>query len=459
MKEFFSNLIKVNSIKSTPTDNAPFGQAIRDALDVFLDKAKSLGFKTHDENGYYGWAEYGTGENMLALACHIDIVPATGKWETSPFELVNKDGILYGRGVADDKGAIVLALALLDYLKTNEITLKHRVRVIVGCDEESGSECLHKYARVDEIPAFTLVPDADFPVVNSEKGIYHLTLSSFIPLKDEIVEIYGGERPNIVCDKVYARIKKDGVIGKFIAQNGVENTLNCIKITDTLSRFSVNPKDLKIEEENDFYIVSAFGIASHAMCPENGDNAITKLLAFIYSFEKEVDLSVLGNLLTKVCSKNIAKKLCIDCADNESGALTINLGIIRFDGENLTLTFDSRLPLCAKKDRIKDALYHALGQVETVSSHYSPNLYIPENSPTIQALLSAYKDVMDEEGKCIKLGGGTYARSLPNAVAFGPCFEGFDTDIHNANEKIRVSDLEKAFEIYKKAILTLDNIL
>ena len=140
MKEFFSNIISINSIKGEPCQNAPFGQAIRDALDVFLDKAKSLGFKTYDGNGYYGWAEYGNGESLIALACHIDIVPAVGLWNTPPFTLTKKDGVLYGRGVADDKGAIVLALALLDYLKTNEITLKHRVRVIVGCDEESGSE-------------------------------------------------------------------------------------------------------------------------------------------------------------------------------------------------------------------------------------------------------------------------------------------------------------------------------
>lgn len=459
MKEFFADLIKVNSIKGIKCENAPFGKDIRKALDIFLDKAKSLGFKTFDGDGYYGWAEIGKGESMIALACHIDIVPATGKWDYPAFDLTVKDGVLYGRGVADDKGAIVVALALLDYFKKNEIELKHRIRVIVGCDEESGSECMKKYVSTAEIPAFTIVPDADFPVVNSEKGIYHLTLSSTLALSGEIALIYGGERPNIVCDKVYARIKKEGVIGKFIKANKVENVLNCSKILDVLSRFSVKAEDLSIIDEGEYFAVFAYGIAAHAMCPENGDNAITKLLAFLYAFSDEIDLSVLGNLLTNVCSKDIPKKLCIDCADNESGALTINIGMIRFDGENLYLTFDSRLPLCAKKDRVKDAIIQALGPVSTYYADYSPNLYIPENSPQIQALLTAYKEVVGREDKCLKLGGGTYARSLPNAVACGPCFVGFETDIHNANEKIRIADLEKSFEIYKKAILALDKII
>ena len=459
MKEFFSNLISVNSIKGEPCQNAPFGQAIRDSLDVFLDKAKALGFKTHDGDGYYGWAEYGKGENLIALACHIDIVPAVGNWNTPPFTLTEKDGILYGRGVADDKGAIVLSLALLDYLKTNEITLKHRVRVIVGCDEESGSECLEKYSAEGEIPTFTLVPDADFPVVNSEKGIYHLTLSSTLSLSNEIEEIYAGERANIVCDNARAIIKKDGIIGSFIAQNGTQNVLKCNKITDTLARFSVNSEDIAISETERGFTVCAVGTACHAMYPQNGDNAITKLLAFLCAFENEVDLSVLGNLLKNVCSKDIAKKLCIDCADEESGNLTVNLGMLRLNGDNFTVTFDARLPLCAKKERVKDALKNALGQVCTHDERYSPNLYVPENSPQIQALLSAYNEVMNEKGKCLQIGGGTYARVLPNAVAFGYTFEGFETDIHNANEKIRIKDLEKAFEIYKKAIIALDKIL
>ncbi|MBO5224323.1 MAG: Sapep family Mn(2+)-dependent dipeptidase [Clostridia bacterium] len=459
MKEFLARLISAPSVKGMSETNAPFGADIRKALDVFLSEAEKMGLKTFDCDGYYGWAEYGDGESMIAIACHIDVVPATGNWDYPPFALTEKDGVYYGRGVADDKGAIAIALKLLGELKSSDTKLTHRIRVIVGCDEESGSECMEKYNAVDEPPAFAIVPDADFPVVNSEKGILHVTLAVPIgKLDNEIIEIYGGERPNIVCDKVYAKIKKDGVIGTYITQNGVKNTSNCRKISDTLAKFSVNPKDITLEENEDCYLISCVGIASHAMCPKNGDNAIFKLVSFLYAFANDVDLGALVCLREKICSKDIAKKLCIDCADDESGELTVNLGMIRFDGKNFTLTFDSRIPLCAKPDRVKDALISALDG-KTVSSTYSPNLYIPKHSPQIQALLASYEEVVGEKGYCIKTGGGTYARSLPNAVAFGPAFEGFETDIHNANEKIRVCDLDKAYNIYKNAILKLDKII
>ena len=460
MKEFLSKLISVPSVKGEPTTNAPFGENIRKALDVFLDEANKLGFDTHDENGYYGWAEYGKGNSIIAIACHIDVVPATGNWNFPPYALTEKDGIYYGRGVVDDKGAIAIALKLLKHLKDTNAPLLHRIRVIVGCDEESGSECMEKYNAVDELPAFAIVPDADFPVVNSEKGILHITLlANSGNMNSEIIEIYGGERPNIVCDKAFAKIKKEGVIGTFIANNGVQNALRCNKISDTLARFSVKAEDLSIEEKEDCFVVTSIGIASHAMCPKNGDNAIFKLLSFLYAFSTEVNLGAIGDLREKVCSIDIAKKLCIDCGDDESGDLTVNLGMIRFDGKNLTLTFDSRLPLCAKPNRVKDALILALDGAKTVSSSFSENLYVPEHSPQIQALLSSYEEVVGEKGYCIQTGGGTYARSLPCAVAFGPAFEGFETDIHNANEKIRVSDLDKTYEIYKNAILKLDKII
>lgn len=459
MKEFLSELISIPSIKEEPAINAPFGASIRKALDVFLTQAQKLGLKTHDENGYYGWAEYGKGEDIIAIACHIDVVPATSKWTYPPFALTEKDGVYYGRGVADDKGAIAVALQLLKELKTEQTELSHRVRLIVGCDEESGSECMKKYNEVDEIPIFTIVPDADFPVVNSEKGILHFTLSApACYLSDEITAIHGGQRPNIVCDNAYLVIKRNSVIGNFIAQNK-ENTLNCPKIKDTLAKFSVNCKDLSIEENNDGYAIKAIGTASHAMCVTEGDNAIFKLFAFLCAFSNEVNLGVIDTLAQKVCSCDIAKKLGVYCSDSESGDLTINLGIISFNGENLDLTFDARLPLVAKPETVINALVSLIPNCKITSSSFSPNLFIAQDTPQIKALLSAYEEVCNEKGYCKQTGGGTYARSLPCAVAFGPTFSDFETNIHNADEKFRKNDLDKALKIYKSAILKLDKIL
>ena len=117
MIEILKKLITIPSTLSTPLPNAPFGENLRKALDEFLSIANKMGLKTYDGNGYYGWAEIGKGDKMLAIAGHIDVVPATGEWNTPAYELCEKDGILYGRGVADDKGPIAVALKLLKKLK------------------------------------------------------------------------------------------------------------------------------------------------------------------------------------------------------------------------------------------------------------------------------------------------------------------------------------------------------
>jgi succinyl-diaminopimelate desuccinylase len=209
MLELLKKLIEIPSVMDEPAPNAPFGKEVRRALDLFLAEAEKMGFKTHDGQGYYGWAEYGEGEDMIGIACHIDVVPATGEWKYPPFTLTRVGDELYGRGISDNKGAIAVCLKLLEKFKNNGVKFKHRIRLIVGCNEESGSLCLKKYCEIDERPTFTLVPDADFPIVNSEKGILHFKVS--VPCGDlgsAVVSFSGGTRPNIVPDEATIEIRK-----------------------------------------------------------------------------------------------------------------------------------------------------------------------------------------------------------------------------------------------------------
>ena len=174
-----SEVIAINSVESERTaSDAPFGQNLRNALDWFLNKASSYGLKVSENHGYYGWAEYGEeGAPLIGIPAHIDIVPVGEGWTGDPLKLRIEDGKAYGRGVADDKGPLVASLWAIKRLREEKLPLRHRVRLIVGCNEESGSECLKKYALEDEIPVMSFVPDADFPVINSEKGLLHLKAS------------------------------------------------------------------------------------------------------------------------------------------------------------------------------------------------------------------------------------------------------------------------------------------
>lgn len=100
-------IISYPSVLNEGENGTPFGQAIQDVLEKTLELAQELGFQTYiDPEGYYGYAEIGQGEELLAVLCHLDVVPAGDlkDWQTPPFEATIVGDYIVGRGVQDDKG-------------------------------------------------------------------------------------------------------------------------------------------------------------------------------------------------------------------------------------------------------------------------------------------------------------------------------------------------------------------
>ncbi|MBR2988528.1 MAG: Sapep family Mn(2+)-dependent dipeptidase [Clostridia bacterium] len=414
--------------------DAPFGQNLRNALDWFLNKASSYGLKVGEDNGYCGWADYGDSDKpIIGILCHADIVPCGEGWDTDPLTLTEKDGNLYGRGITDDKGALVVALHLLKRLREENIKLNHRVRLIVGLNEESGSACIKHYVKRQEIPVVSLVPDSDFPVINSEKGILHALCSIAVSqsVKDNLFSFSSGVRPNVVPDKAFFTVSKayyDAI---------------------TSASHNLTDKDFSVEHDGDNYRFTTFGVSGHACAPENSDNAIYKAFTLL-SFADEFFVNLRNDFASYDCS--LYKKLFVT---DKSGALTFNVGIVAYDGAKLDLTYDFRLPLCLNYETVISSLKAHYDSVSVLQ--YSPNLYVSEDSTLIKTLLSVYRSVTrDNRSKPLQIGGGTYARELPNAVAFGPTFGLKILNIHSANEFMPVADLQKFSEIYYKAVLALD---
>jgi len=409
-----SSIIEIESLLDTAEVNAPFGKKMRETLDWFIAKAKSYGLDAYETDGYYGVVEYG-GDNtnagdkkMFAFAGHLDMVEAGSGWTVPPFKLTQKNGYLYGRGVVDNKGPAIAVLHVLKALKDNGVNLKHRVRLIVGCNEESGSLCLKKYSEVDEIPAFTLVPDADFPVIYSEKGImqFSLELEVCSKFKDRISELsFGGVNTNMIPNE--ARAILDG-------------------------------KEVKVK-----------GVAGHAMAPENADNASWKLFKKLERVCECCAKQVYGVLC---CHQN---KYLFDYQDEVSGKMTMAMTKGKLENGKLTLTFDTRLPICADKDKIIKTLERALNAKATIHA-YKKNLYIDPKSDLVQTLLKIYQTHSgDYDCQPKKIGGGTYARELPNAIAFGAQFDRTQSNIHNADEKVSLKHFNKWFDIYYATVLQL----
>jgi len=170
MIEDIRELVRIDSVETPCEADAPFGKGVRSALEKALEFGERMGFFTADLDHYIGYAEYGQGEDYVCAIGHVDVVPVGDGWKQPPFCGHLEDGILYGRGVLDNKGPILACLYGLYALKELGYQPRHRIRIIFGCDEESGFEDLNYYLAKEKPPVYGFTPDCKFPVVYAERG-------------------------------------------------------------------------------------------------------------------------------------------------------------------------------------------------------------------------------------------------------------------------------------------------
>lgn len=424
MTETLLSLLSIDSVQSDPAPNAPFGKGTRAALDAFFALCSSIGMRVKDLGGYCGFAEIGEGE-LLGVPFHLDTVPFGSGWTHSPLGEAVRDGdetIVYGRGTEDDKGPFVAVFYALKALLDEGKKPRRRIRLIAGLNEESGWKCVERYLETEEIPALSFSPDADFPVINCEKGVCHLRVTLKKP--DSIDYIEGGERVNMVADGAKLKMKtmSDGTLSK------------CMKGL------------AKITFEEDGFSLTAKGVSAHGSTPDKGENAILKLL-----FAAKSSNEYIADLYDAFF-KTDGSGLGVACADEKSGALTMNLGYARTQGSEISFGLDIRYPVSVKEETLLAEIKKALpSAVLTVEGRHLP-LFVPADSELVTALMSAYNEVTGENAVPISIGGATYARAFPNAVAFGPIFPDEESKIHQTDECVRLSSLVRSAEIYKKAL-------
>ena len=391
--------IEIKSVKSEALDGAPFGINNKIMLEKALSDAKAMGFEVKNYDGYVGEVIFGDGndEEGVAVLCHLDVVPEgdISLWDTPPFALTEKDGVLYGRGVVDDKGAAVICLYALKALKDEGFTPSKKIKLIFGCDEESGWGCIDHYNKVAVMPKLGFSPDGDFPVTYAEKGIYHVKFT--FPISDKVEDVFGGERINVVCDK--ATVKVDG-------------------------------------ENFNFY-----GTSAHGSTPELGDNAIKKALAFL----------VEKGYFSEQSFNYLFKEELFSGFEDESGNLTFSPNVVKKIDNRVEILVDIRYPVHYTIAEV-DKILKQIGGYQIIE-HKAP-LYADKNGTLCTTLNSVYEKHTGEVAVSQTTGGGTYARALKLGVAFGPVFEG-GAVCHIPNEKFKISHLEKCYFIYKDAIKEL----
>ena len=430
--------IRVPSVKGEAAPGAPFGKEVRSMLDMALADCEQMGFKTQNFDGYIAHADLGEGsdEDALAILAHLDVVPEGDGWKYPPYGAVIENGRMYGRGTSDDKGPAVAALYAMKAVKDVGIPLRRKVRLILGCDEESGWEDIAHYNKVATMPRMGFSPDASYPIINIEKGICRLELHGVLSNEGlQVIAFNNGERPNVIPGRASALVAGDAAT--------VAQAEAAAKKLDIPAEVQLTDKGVSI---------TVTGISGHAAYPETARNANGEMLLLLRELGVQGDLRLLAD---KIGLDYKGEGLEISVSDGISGYLTCNLGIIRAGEGGVYATLDIRYPVMTNPDMIIKNVSASLPGMRVEAMEVKEPHHVPAGSELVQNLLDAYHEVTGYERKCLYTGGGTYARSLQEGVAFGASFPQDEYLAHQANEYADIEGLYKNIKIFALAIVKL----
>lgn len=445
-------LVQVESVedKAHASEGMPFGPAPREALDRALEIASRLGLESHNCEGYVGYADL-VGQNdeaYLATIAHSDIVPLGGGWTVDPLRVTRRDGYLLGRGTIDDKGPLVLSLYAAHFfereVKRTGESLPYTLRCIVGANEETGMEDVEYYLERYPEPAFCISPDAVFPLICGEKGVFHARITSAPVGKQgsRVALLEGGTVPNAIPSMAVAQVCASDM--ELLEKDGI----------------TVKKSDLDDGEGNKLTIITATGKGGHASMPEGTQNAIGMLVDYL-----------IENGLFNDDERHFFEFERILFADSEGAALGIAAtddlfepltcvgGTVRTDitseGIRFVQTMDVRYPKSTTCEHIFEVTQEVANRfgcyVELVSD--MPPFYISPESPEIRVLVRTYNELTNRNEKAFTIGGGTYARHFKRAVAFGPDDENEEKPAwvgieHGPDEGVSEESLKRALVIY-----------
>ncbi len=424
--EKIQEIIQIPSVRSAAQPKAPFGLGTKAVLDYAINLGKELGFKTYqDPENRYGYVEYGAGVEIFAILGHLDVVPAgdLNKWDFEPFQAQIKDGKLLGRGSFDDKGPTLINLYALKYLKDHKYQPDYCIRLIFGLTEETDWASIKAYMAIEGTPTLGYTPDGEFPVVYAEKGI----IKADIIGGSEKFSLLGGEAYNCVADVVRYQ-------GPHLTE----------------IKTKLEQKQIETMMEDDCLIVK--GKASHGSLPERGVNAALVTLATYAEVKTD---SPIANFVKKHLYNDFHFSQLFPTMKDETGLLIVNNGIVEINAEKTRLTLNMRVPISYQLKDVEGPLGKELKNyhLELRNISWEKPIHMPIDSPMIKNIMQVYQDVTGvKEAKPVAIGGGTYAKAMPNCVAFGAEFDINESTMHAYNEYVKISDLQKMLEIYTKAI-------
>ena len=441
--------IKSTLDEETATEEIPFGKGIKEALDFMLDLGEKDGFSVKNVDNYGAHLEMGHGEELIGILGHLDVVPEGEGWTTDPYSADIRDGRIYARGAMDDKGPTMAAYYAMKIVKDLGVDVNKRVRLILGTDEESDWRCMDHYFEKEETPTVGFVPDADFPIIYAEKGIadftYEFNGSVHEGAEATLLSFSAGQRFNMVPEFAEAVVTSDSVeagqweerYSRYCEDHGLSGTFSAKEGTVT---FTMD------------------GISVHGMEPDLGVNAGLRLAEFLVTLPFIGDDKRFLSFISQFCKESRGRELGVAYSDDITKDLTINYGILSYEhGGKGKIAFNMRYPVTfdfANGWSVLEKVASDHGFSIQMKTHLGPH-HVDADSDLVKTLQKIYEEHTGQEAELLAIGGGTYARAIKNAVAFGPLFPGREDVAHQKDEYIIIEDMLKATAMYAQAIYDL----
>jgi len=462
-------LVRIESVSRPGTDGTPFGAGCRRALEEMLAIGREHGFDTENYGDVVGSIGccHKNWDHLIGFWNHMDVVPAGNGWDYAPFEPVVREHFLIGRGSQDNKGPAVGILYMMQCLRELSVPLKHELCLFVGTDEERGMEDMEYYTAHFPAPKLSMIADSGFPVCYGEKGIIEGRMVSEQCVSSQILEVRGGTAANMIPDQADVLLKDNralrkeldrlfGTVGDETGASGYQSIM-----------WEIQPEGIRI---------TAHGLSRHSAFPQGSVNAIHELSSFLVKLSSlpQADRDIF-RAVERTSREYYGEEPGIAYRDEVSGRTTCAATVLALEEGHLCLTLNIRYAITAKDEENINMLqiYGIANGMKWQTERNSKPNYFPKEHPAVERLTKLYNEITGRDTRSFVMGGGTYARKLPNAFAYGiGGMEEDDTDrrtrerlfrpghggAHAPDEALNLRQFLEAVKIYAMAVVELNDV-
>ena len=406
---------------------------------------------------------------VLGLVIHGDVQPAEpDAWSFGPWEGSVADGYVLGRGAADDKGPLIQALLAMKALAESGVERTHTIRLLVGSEEESSATEMKEYLETHKAPDYSLVLDSEFPVVVGEKAWDGLGVVASLASRERDARPYSvhsidaGLSPSIVPDRAEVKLR----------WTSTERGANWTDVVTALEKVKMpEGTRLALDPAGEYMRIVAYGKSAHSgVNLAGGRNALVALAKAMEGKLPKGGADDLFAFIRLAGQDHHGTGLGITDEDPIWGRYGVNVGTVKpIENEPSKVLLyinlrripprtgpQSKAHLASVVDQFNKRTGASLAVDEKTSYFLDEPLGFNPNAKIVKRLMAAYTRATGEKNpKPAISGGGTYAKRLPNAIAFGMWFPGKPYPGHDVDEKIPIEDLQKGARVLIHALVDL----